>query len=93
MAYSIKMSDAEINALEHLAKVSKMDCWFGVTNLGDVYNRENGCRYIDPKSAIYELIDGATEYDIHEIGDYDSLVLMSLLARLMMTKFPHPFYK
>ena len=87
MAYTIKMSDAEMNALEYLAKVSKMDCWFGITDHGVVYDRENGARFINPKTAIYNLIDGATEYDIQEIGHYDSLTIMNLLARLMITKF------
>lgn len=87
MAYTIKMSDAEMNALEHLAAVSGMDCWFGITDHGVVYDRENGARFMDPKHAIYELIDGATEYDIQEIGHYDSLTIMNLLARLMITKF------
>lgn len=77
----IALTPKEEEALEKLAKVSKMDCWFSIDESG-VWDRENK-KHINTSEAIIELLDGATYSDILHTGPDEAYVIINLLIKII----------
>lgn len=77
----IALTPKEEEALEKLAKVSKMDCWFSIDEFG-VWDRENK-KHINTSEAIIELLDGATYSDILHTGPDEAYIIINLLIKII----------
>lgn len=80
---NIVLNNAEIKALENLARVSKMDCWFGIDQQGRIRDYENHSRVLSQRKGIKQLIDGATNKDLERIGSGDRASIIHLLFKLI----------
>ena len=78
-----KLSNEEIKVLEHLAHVSKMDCWFCINEKGKIIDLEDESRVLNTRCAIQNLIDGFTEDDMHYLNEKEVYIFTMLLGRLL----------
>ena len=78
------LNENEINVLNHIAKSSKMDCWFFVNENGETIDLESRCnRKKNNIRMIKQLFFGVTESDIANIGSRDTYVLFNILNRII----------
>lgn len=75
------LTQKQKDALEKIAKVSKMDCWFSIDELG-VWDLENSTR-MDINEAVIQLADGATYSDILHAGPDAAYELINLLLKIV----------
>lgn len=76
----------EENALEKIAKISKMDCWFGIDDMGRVYDREGDIKGKTNKTRrilISQLIDGMTRDTWDALTDDEKLNVVKGLGRCL----------
>ena len=76
------LTDEQANVLEKIASVSKMDCWFTVTDDNHIWDAEEE-RMMDTKDGVRDLVDGMTDYDFGCLVDDEKLVLVKLLGSLI----------
>ena len=76
----------EENALEKIAKISKMDCWFGIDDMGRVYDREGDIKGKTNKTRrilISQLIDGMTRDTWDALTDDEKYNVVNGIARCL----------
>ena len=76
----------EENALEKIAKISKMDCWFGIDDMGRVYDREGDIKGKTDKTRrilISQLIDGMTRDTWDALTDDEKYNVVNGIARCL----------
>lgn len=69
----VKLNAIQANALEKIARRSKMDCWFSIKWANDEISVK--------ESDVNTLFDGSTEYDIESLSTVEVLNLFSLLLK------------
>lgn len=79
----VKIYPQDIEALNKLAEVSGMDCWFYMNEDGTASDLEQMIR-IDPIKAVSELLDGATTDDILRTGSLHSARILGLAGRIIV---------
>lgn len=76
----------EENALEKIAKISKMDCWFGIDDMGRVYDREGDIKGKTNKTRrilISQLIDCMTRDTWDALTDDEKYNVVNGIARCL----------
>lgn len=72
----------EILAMEKLAKVSKMDCWFGINDNNQIIDYENKSKVCPSQGgAVKDLLDGATDADFANLTPNELVQLIQILLR------------
>lgn len=72
-----------LNAIDVLAKQSKMDSWLGITTEGNFKDLENGGKVLSAKSAMHDLIDGLTDKDFDTLTDNEKFLFVKFLGKLL----------
>ena len=73
-------------ALEKIAKISKMDCWFAIDDKGRVYDREGDIKGKTDKTRrtlISQLIDGMTRETWDALTDDEKYNVVNGIARCL----------
>ena len=73
-------------ALEKIAKISKMDCWFAIDDKGRVYDREGDIKGKTDKTRrvlISQLIDGMTRDTWDALTDDDKYNVVNGIAKCL----------
>jgi len=78
----LKLNASEIKLLERLARRSKMDCWFGVDENNNIYDRENPKRSCSASKLCRTLLDGLTPFDIENLDKYEVFILLGIALKL-----------
>lgn len=73
----------ELEVIEHLAKISRMDCWLGITIEGNFYDRENNNKPISGKKAMCDFIEGLVYDDLANLDNTDKLTFVKALGKLL----------
>ena len=76
----------EENAIEKIAKISKMDTWFGIDDMGRVYDREGDIKGKTEKTRrilISQLIDGMTRDTWDALTDDEKYNVVNGIARCL----------
>lgn len=73
-------------ALEKIARISKMDCWFGIDDKGRVYDREGDIKGKTDKTRrvlISQLIDGMTRDTWDALTDDEKYNVVNGIAKCL----------
>ena len=76
----------EEDAFERIARVSKMDTWFGIDEHGRVYDRDGdvkGKNNAVRKTLVAQLIDGMTREDWNLLVDTEKFAVVKALGKLV----------
>lgn len=75
----MRLTKEQAAVLEKIAKRSGMDAWFAVDENGQVYDRENGYRFMKTKEAVKLIHEGMTSYKDYRLTKKDIKTFEALL--------------
>ena len=81
---SIQVTSNEVRALNRLAYISKMDCWFFIADNGKTFDLESSTpnKPKNNKRMISQLLDGATMEDLALLSSEMCYHLLKITLKL-----------